>query len=230
VAELPYHQDAGQYGMLQVGMLADRAHFFLRYNPSDWIPWEKRVKMPSYLEELDAKGTVLASYTFPPQPIIRGHETWWQWFTSRLESPVYIYGDMVYIDAGAALGVKHLQRSVTHLFAKDAHGYRVYLLQTTLFSAVFAAIAFFWARRNWFSPRRAWLWALFVFGFNLTGLIVFRLCADWPVKVKCPSCGRKRPVEKETCPACHAPWPAPVREGTEIFTPVETPTVSTAAS
>jgi hypothetical protein len=221
VATLPYHQDVDRDGMIQVAVMPDRAHFFLRYEPSDWIDWRERETMPSYLEEMDAKGTVLASYTFPPEPIRRGHESWQQIVEERLQSPVYTYGEIVYARIGAALGVKHLQRQVTNIFAADMHGYRVFLFQMTLTSLVFAIITLFWARSAWFSWRHAWLWALFVFGFNLAGLIVFRLCADWPVRVKCPSCGHKRPVDFEKCPACGAGWPEPAREGIEIFTPVE---------
>jgi uncharacterized OB-fold protein len=37
------------------------------------------------------------------------------------------------------------------------------------------------------------------------------------VRVKCPSCGRKRPVGRDACPRCGAAFPEPAPVGTEII-------------
>lgn len=60
-------------------------------------------------------------------------------------------------------------------------------------------------------------WTLFVLLFSLGGLLVFWIANDWPRRIACPSCGRKRSVERETCEHCGAGWPAPKQDGTEIW-------------
>jgi hypothetical protein len=67
--------------------------------------------------------------------------------------------------------------------------------------------------------RAAWGWAFLALVFNFAGLIAYRLVVDWPVRVPCPQCGRKRPLQDDLCPHCQAEWPKPVPRGIEIFDP-----------
>ncbi len=60
-------------------------------------------------------------------------------------------------------------------------------------------------------------WTLFVIFYGVAGLLVFWIANDWPRRIACPSCGRKRSVERETCEHCGAGWPAPKQDGTEIW-------------
>jgi len=57
---------------------------------------------------------------------------------------------------------------------------------------------------------------VFVLAFNIVGFITFRLVADWPVRVPCPQCTRKRPIEETNCPHCQALWPTLQPNGLEI--------------
>jgi hypothetical protein len=209
-------------------MMADRNHFFLWYTPNFLLSNEEREKVPTYLEEMDAQGKLLVSYTLPPFPPERDRPPWWAFIPANTHAPIYAYGEILYDKIGALAGVKHLQRKIDKITGHDWPRNRALLLRNTAISFVLALITLFWARSAWFSWRRAWLWALFVLGLNIPGLIVFRLCADWPVRVKCPACGRPRPVDFEKCPACGAGWPEPPREGIEIFTPVESAPVADA--
>jgi hypothetical protein len=61
------------------------------------------------------------------------------------------------------------------------------------------------------------VWAAFALVFNLAGLIVFRLVADWPQLVPCTTCRQPRPVDREQCPHCAHGWPPPQPNGTEIL-------------
>jgi hypothetical protein len=214
---LPYDRDMDRYGMLSVAMMPDRTHFFLRYSPSQWIDYEERAKMPEYLEEMDLHGVVLQTYTLPPEKPQRGHRTWQQYLTESVQSLVYLYGYIAYVKVGAMTGSHRMQRELGEIFGRMWHYEREILVRTTVVSLALAGLTLFWARRRFFSWRRAWAWAAFVLGFNVAGLITFRLCADWPILLPCPACGKKRPIERETCPVCGAAWPAPAREGTEIF-------------
>ena len=40
---------------------------------------------------------------------------------------------------------------------------------------------------------------------------------EWPVRVPCPSCGRKRSVQQERCEYCGAEFVRLLPDGTEIF-------------
>ncbi len=78
-------------------------------------------------------------------------------------------------------------------------------------------IGYFVMRKNRFSKRKTFGWCSFIFLAGPMGLIAFLLARDWPVKIKCPSCGKQREIGSLTCDFCKAPWPEPARDGTEIF-------------
>jgi len=65
-------------GGLEIGLVAKGGQperFYLRYSPSLWIDWKTRAGMPSYLEEMDAKGNLLRNTTLPPVPVNTGTTT-----------------------------------------------------------------------------------------------------------------------------------------------------------
>lgn len=221
IATLPYHRNTDRFGAISLGVKTDRTGYFVRYSPSFWISGPERNRMPSFLEEVDAQGNILHAYDLPPLPIHLAGRTWVDYLSKRAQTPVFIFGNLIYAKVGALCGSKHLANVLNLAFGQGWQYTKETCIFSTVASLVFAMLTLAWARWMHSPWKRAWLWALFVFGFNLAGLIVFRLCADWPVRVKCPSCGRKRPVDFEKCPACGAAWPEPAREGIEIFTPVE---------
>lgn len=71
-------------------------------------------------------------------------------------------------------------------------------------------------KREQFARQRL-AWTVFAFFFGVCGLLAFWIANDWPRRVACPACGRKRSVERETCEHCGAGWPAPKQDGTEIW-------------
>jgi len=44
---------------------------------------------------------------------------------------------------------------------------------------------------------------------------------EWPARVVCPQCKKRRTVDRENCEHCGAPFPPPEKNGTEIFVPLE---------
>ena len=209
VATLPYHEDTDHYGRVSLGVLPTKDRFFVRYHASAWIPWEDAQHMPDFLEVMDAQGNLSQTYTLPPFPPEKSERSWQQYIEGCLHSPVYDYGNLVYEKGGALLGSERLGKEYEQVTG-PRWGYTLdILIRCTLTSLLLAVVTLFWARRAFFSWRRAFAWAAFVFGFNLAGLITFRLCADWPTLVPCPKCGKKRPLHLEQCPACGAGWPAP---------------------
>ena len=217
IATLPYHRDMDHYGRISIAVLPSKDKFFVQYSASSWIDYRVAEHMPQFMEELDLQGNLLNSYTLPPFPPMEGKRSWQQYLTECVRSPVYEYGNIVYDKIGALFGSERLQKELDSTFGPMWGYRRDILLRCTLTALGLGVITLFWARRAFMSWPRAWAWAAFVFGFNLAGLITFRLCADWPTLVPCPKCGKKRPIDFEQCPACGADWPPPVREGTEIF-------------
>ncbi|GAT33748.1 ABC-type transport system [Terrimicrobium sacchariphilum] len=71
-------------------------------------------------------------------------------------------------------------------------------------------------KRDQFAGQRL-AWTVFAFFFGVFGLLAFWIANDWPRRLACPSCSRKRSVERETCEHCGAGWPAPKQDGTEIW-------------
>lgn len=216
LATLPYHQDMDRWGTVSIAVMPAKDRFFIRYSPSSWIDYKEQRKMPSYLEEMDAKGTLLNTYTLPPTQQETGTRSWQEYVSECLLPPVFLYGNIVYDKVGAACGSKRLAKELNDTLG-DGWGYfKDITIRSSLTSLFLAFLIIVWTRRMHFSWKRAGAWAAFVLAFNIAGLITFRLVADWPVRVRCPQCSRKRAVEENLCPHCGAPWPAPVRSGTEI--------------
>ena len=65
--------------------------------------------------------------------------------------------------------------------------------------------------------RGQWAWGLGVFWLGIYGVLMLLALREWPARVPCPHCGRKRVVTREVCEHCGAAFPRPARDGTEIF-------------
>jgi hypothetical protein len=217
IATLPYHQDMDRWGSLSVAIMPSKDKFFLRYRPSQWISYLEQAKMPEYLEEMDTNGNILTVYTLPPIKQPEGKRTWQQFILGSLGSPFLYLWDLTYTKIGAECGSERLAGRANYMFGWGWPDTKEMIARTCVASLIFAGVAFLWARRVNLPYKRAGLWTAFVLAFNLAGLITFRLVADWPVRVKCPQCGRKRPVEETLCPHCQALWPKPQENGMEIF-------------
>jgi hypothetical protein len=220
VAFLPYHRDVSRWGWISMGLNGTLDRFYLRYEPSGYLPDKERKSMPSYLDVTDAQGNVLQAYTLAPLPDSPpAPRTWQQFLTQRVRGPVFYFGIMLYKEIGALGGSTRMRDDLHNQF----HRNRAATAQMSAYVAVFAFLpaagAYFWARRACFPARRAAAWAAFVFAFSLPGLLVFRLASDWPRLVPCPSCEKQRPIDKLACPHCGAGWPASAQTGTEIFEP-----------
>jgi len=60
-------------------------------------------------------------------------------------------------------------------------------------------------------------WAMAAISLGIPALMTMLALYDWPALVRCPNCGHKRSVDLELCGHCKSPFPAPSRDGTEIF-------------
>jgi hypothetical protein len=173
--------------------------------------------MPSYLEEVNAQGQTLRSFTIPPIPDLPKPLAWDAFVARRLQSPAFFFGTMIYQKLGSELGNARLKDALSRRLGGEWRLTKEIAGWITALSVLVAVITLWWARRLHFSWRRAWAWAGLAFALNLAGLIIFRLAADWPRLVPCSACGRGRPIDRESCPHCGGDWPAYKPNGTEIF-------------
>jgi hypothetical protein len=80
-----------------------------------------------------------------------------------------------------------------------------------------ALVCFVRARRYSFSRARCIGWALCGFVFGWVGLLLMLALQEWPARVRCPSCGQPRRVDRDRCEHCGAAHALPAPDGTEIF-------------
>jgi len=214
---LPYHYDVDRWGSLTLGVNAALDRFQIYYKPSIWIDRATKDTMSSYVETVDLKGNVLSSYELPPLPKDRRGTSFTSLLSRRTQSLGMYLGESAYQKIGALLGSERLARADRSRWTTGWRNTREILLWATGCALVFALLTFLATRRSHFSPCRSWTWTLLVFLFGLPGFIAFLVAVDWPARVACPTCGRRRPVHEKDCPACAAAWPSPPADGLEIF-------------
>ncbi len=175
-------------------------------------PQGARADSVEFLDELDAQGRILHAYNRSSPAYFAAERSWVQRLFAGAVPPLPAFADWLYSRAfpSDADEVFPDTFSVGIPLPRD-------LAVASAVGLLLGGIAFAWARGAGYTRGRAARWALFILCFGLPGLAAFRLGSDWPACIRCPRCGRKRPIEKERCPHCHEPWPAPERTGAEII-------------
>jgi hypothetical protein len=183
------------------------------YLISEGSPTDSHGGLPDYLDEYDAHGHLLDSYSHP---------------APRSTPPAPRLVDRV-VEYSLPLGPVFLQGLASGFQDSGIpiqETWRRLLLSLSVIALLLAGATFFWARKTGSSTASALRWAAISFLFGPAGLLTFRLATDWPVHVPCPACRRKRPVDTDRCPHCSQGWTLPKRNGTEILdipTPVPNP-------
>lgn len=89
---------------------------------------------------------------------------------------------------------------------------------SVLIASVLTASVMWWIlARQHFGREKKVLWSFLAFVFGPAVLLLRLAIVPGRVILKCPDCQKKRPAELQECPHCHKPWPAPARDGREIF-------------
>jgi hypothetical protein len=213
IATLPYRHDVERWGTLALLAGPQRDRYILQYEPSAWIEEKVKRTMPSFVDNVDAQGRVLASFTLPPLPPAIEPPDRAVVIAQRLQSPAFIFGEMLYRKLGAALGSTRLRDALHRQLSRDLSPAR----DATLLALVLGGVTLFWARRAQLPPPRAGAWALAVLCFGLPGFVTFWLAGERPFTIGCAACGRPRRIEDAHCAHCGAEWPEPVLSGLEIF-------------
>jgi len=216
IATLPYHRDVRRWGYLQIGINVDLDRFYLWHSPSPRISRAAERNLPSYIDELDAKGNLVRSYALPALPRTPKPRAVSALLAERLESPVFFLWGTINERVAAAR-----RNEPGRMLALSADAPRVHSKEAgewiSVVSLACAVFTFWRARRLSLSPKQAWMWAGGAFAFNFAGFLMFRFLAEPPVLVSCPNCSGMRPIGQDQCPHCHSPWPGNAPDGTEIF-------------
>ncbi|MEP6669321.1 MAG: hypothetical protein ABJF10_09225 [Chthoniobacter sp.] len=228
VATLPYHHDVDRWGSIGLGVLKSMDRFVLRYDPSNWIDWNTRKNMPSYVDVVDATGQVLASYTLARMPSHGDASTWSSYLAARAQSPAFFFGDLLYRRIGAAFGSERLRNDLKERLGRDFPTTKRVCITVLLLALALSVVTFFWARRAQLSDRRQWAWAASVLVLGLPGFVMFWLAGERPRTVSCPACRRPRHIAEENCAHCGVAWPPPAADGTEIIESAPAPSPVTA--
>ncbi len=220
ICSIPYPHSPDVWSSISIAtnLAADR--FYLQSEPGFlWTRTQKRIATnePTFLDEVDRDGRILHTYSLPANNVALAPPSW----TIRsyfLTSPFLAYAAAIlsqgesFSPTTADTGLRPVSDAL-----RSAHAHPAGEGLLLVIALAWGIVAWLWARRGDLSAKRAGLWSVFVFCFGLPGLLAFRLTEDWPRRVPCPYCGRKRPINTEQCPSCHQPWQSAPATGAEIF-------------
>jgi len=161
-----------------------------------------------FVTKFDAANAVVARYELPPLEMSASMP--WSAAPVFLVFPVTVRaalarpwrGQNQKIDLSS--GMSQDQRAVTWLLSG-------------LVSLASAAAIFARCRRYAFASGRKWTWTAIGFILGPFGFLLMRVLLEWPLREKCPACGRMRVVSHEHCEHCSKPFAPPQADGTEVF-------------
>jgi hypothetical protein len=233
VVSVPIRCDTERQRLWSVGRLEGPERYVFRYGPAQFLAAEEYGTVPGSVVEYDAAGREITRRTLPPLPAIEslpaealfglatppaevitlvGTSRGLRWearSTGGREQCVLLEFVEIWIGYFTPLPVWRTDTSSGLFFGFTA--------LTLLAAAACALACFLLARRYAFSRARRAGWALCGLLFGWTGLVLMLALQDWPARVRCPSCGRPRLVDRERCEHCGAPHALPAPDGTEIF-------------
>jgi hypothetical protein len=209
---LPRDPAAAQYGALRIirpVFAADSSIFAVYEARGGTLPREARDTARSQISKFSANGELIAHASLVGE-IVKPHILRIQWFQIPL----------VGLAEGAGFHFVLAWQATREDPPRNLeHGTALILgwCAAILGSLVSALLIAFIAQRYAFESRRRNAW---IAGGLLAGPLAAALLLslpDWPARVACPSCMKKRVVTRERCEHCSAPFAPPPRDGTEIF-------------
>jgi hypothetical protein len=166
--------------------------------------WHPDSRLPGYSYEYTGDGKLVRSEEIPPLP--EDKVIYYASSTAGLIAANVIDG---------ARGFPHL----TLAWGNSPHDPMSHgrTLRLVIAALACAGLNLLLTRAYAFSRWRRVEWGLVGFLLGPVGVLLLWCMNDWPARVKCPSCGRKRVVNRDLCEHCGKPFDPPARDGTEIL-------------
>jgi hypothetical protein len=213
--QLALHMDPSVHGGVEVYAIPDVHQFYIEYSAKK-EPYNANSDKPNLVERYSETGNLLGTLSLPPIPNSNSPRAtilpeWCEplgalgvptmtvpvaLVMAALQDPVFLESEL-----------RRMENDWRYILGG------VCMLIGGLLCAGFAA----GTCTRYAFPRSATMgWALFAFLFGVPGVLAFLALHDWPARVACPACTKKRVVTRDTCEHCAAPFPAAARNGTEI--------------
>ncbi len=191
--QLPLEKDPREYSLIYVHLLETAHKFAVTMEPSYKLNEKRGGKMPKYYFLVASGGAI----------------------EKQMELPTDTYSN-----EKVGLSKKMLIGSMPLPLIMLNDTSLTFLPMAFSCSLLVVGIGIVLGRRLRLSIKAQFVWALFHFATGIGGLLAFMFTRNWPLLVKCPSCQKPRQIEHAHCEHCHAPFPAPEKNGVEIFEPV----------
>jgi hypothetical protein len=233
VVSAPRVYDRDDHGARSVGRLENPERYFVWYGKSRWMEPEEGDAFPSHLLEYDGAGKEIARRTLPPHPPVEQSPALALFgLATPMTEVLALVGTTRHLRSQARLTYgmdvwvlgELLEMWIVHFIPRAVYcadttsGVLYGFAALTLLSAAACALVnYLLARRYAFSRAGRAGWALGGFLFGWVGLLLMLALHDWPARVRCPSCGRPRRVDRDRCEHCGAAHAAPALDGTEVF-------------
>jgi hypothetical protein len=245
VMAVPREFEQPKYHLATVRRLEGPERFVVRYVPSQFLEPDEALATPGYLLVYDATGRELSRKTVPPRPAAK-HSYGILLFglvtppveLTALAAPLHQLRSQARSSNGIDTWV-HLELleewtgdflpGIARSTSRQRSLLPGFVALSLLSSAACALVCFLLGRRCAFSLARCVGWAACGALFGWTGLVLLLVLEDWPARIRCPSCGQLRVVDRECCEHCGAPHAPAAQDGTEIFEPLATAPAALAA-
>ena len=215
-----YDYPSDEYSNVRVAALP-KGGYAIWYAPS--YLRSRTSQPPEHVVIVSATGAVVNRYDLPP--IIReSPPPTWPHALWALVIPIagliaafvgrLIWVWMVWGYPMLALELRNLQHE---MFGSESAFMILFGVVLLVGAVCWASVVFGIARRYAFTRHQAWWWAIGGFFFGPAGLLTLLALREWPARVACAACGRKRLVDRWQCEHCGADFPPPAPTGTEIF-------------
>ena len=198
--------DLVRYGYLQFAATENPQRFYVWYGPSH-RPDVEALKLPGDLIVYGPNGTIVGRHELPAIPRSRSYATWDD-VALGLTAPLAAMGTAFVV----ALAIGDSSFDPGGPVRTDV----VFVLMS-LMAIVCAVVTVRLARRYAFSRGQRWGWSVFNFLAGPMGLALLWCLRDWPARLPCAACGRRRVTSRDRCEHCDSAFPPPARDGTEIF-------------
>ncbi len=198
--------DLARYGNLRFAAADDPQRFYVWYGPSHRLGVEA-LELPSDLIVYGPNGALVARHELPAIPRPRPDSTWREVVIGLTVPLAFMVTAFVVILAQG-----------DSLLGPDgpiqAHALVVLI---PLMAIACAVVTVRLARRYAFSRGQRWGWSVFNFLAGPAGLALLWSLRDWPSRLPCAACGKRRVTNQDRCEHCDSAFPSPAPDGTEIF-------------